>query len=428
MTMLWALIAKDLRRALRNPLPYLLNLALPLSITALVGMVFGGGGEGNRLGRIHFAVVDQDDSTLSRLLRGAVNQDKAAQYFDPVFLDRDEAMRQLNDNKLSAMLVIPENFTSNYLTGRNVELELVKNPAEQIHPAVLEELMDVLVTAMNAVSHNFLSEFPQWRRVANGDANYHEIAQLIDSSGGKIQAVRKFVLTPMVGFTSKDTNAAAKTSTEKSNDKSAEKPGPKFNLFGYLLSGMTAMFLLFLAGQGTSDLHHEIFRRTFERYHTMRERMLPFVGGKAVFTIVVVSIGALILLGGGGLIFHIKWQHPFAMALLTLAYICFATGLMSVQVALAPNQRVADALNNMTSMLFSTAGGVMVPPEQLPAFLRFHITPHLPTYWYATSMRQMGEGGTSWEWTAAKLILLAAIGLALAGFLFRRRFKEGIRA
>ncbi len=40
--MLRILLAKDLRRAWRNPLPWLINLIVPLAMTALIGLVFGG--------------------------------------------------------------------------------------------------------------------------------------------------------------------------------------------------------------------------------------------------------------------------------------------------------------------------------------------------------------------------------------------------
>ena len=40
--MLWTLLIKDLKRARHNPWPYLLNLALPLCITALRGYLTSG--------------------------------------------------------------------------------------------------------------------------------------------------------------------------------------------------------------------------------------------------------------------------------------------------------------------------------------------------------------------------------------------------
>ncbi len=415
--MLRALLAKDLRRAWRNPLPWLLNLALPLCITAVIGLVFGGGGDDNRLGRIKFAVVDEDKSALSKFLRGAADQEQAAKYLEPVFLERGPAMAQLNDAKLSAVLVIPEHFTSNYLTGHDARLELVKNPAEQIHPAVLEELLGVAATGLNALSRNFAAEFPAWRQVAEGDADYHEIAGLIEDSGNRIQGIKKYVFPPLIGYTN--------ASVESKPGPAAEKAGPKFNLFGYLLAGMAGMFLLLLANQGMTDLHRELALRTFERYNTMHTSLLPFIAGKALFSVVIVSIGAAILLGGGALVFHIAWPRPLELAALTVAYVCFATGLMSVMVALAADERRANALNNVISMVFSMAGGCMFPPEQLPAAMREHVTAYLPTYWYANTARQLWWSEASWTVAAVKLLGLGALCLGISAYLFRRRFSQG---
>src|SRR5258707_15520734 len=95
-----ALLAKDLRRAWRNPLPWLLNLALPLCITAVIGLVFGGkSGDKNQLGRIKFAVGDEDQSALSKLLPGGANQDKTGQYFEAVYLEGGAAPQQLKKFK-----------------------------------------------------------------------------------------------------------------------------------------------------------------------------------------------------------------------------------------------------------------------------------------------------------------------------------------
>src|ERR1043166_5769320 len=105
-SMLRVLLAKDLRRAWRNPLPWLINLALPLCITALVGLAFGSGSDNGSLGRIRVAIVDDDDSLLTGFLRGAANQGEGGKYLEPVLLDRAAALRQIDDNKLSAVLVI----------------------------------------------------------------------------------------------------------------------------------------------------------------------------------------------------------------------------------------------------------------------------------------------------------------------------------
>ncbi len=441
--MLRALIAKDLRRALRNPLPWLLNLALPLCITAMVGFVFGDRDEDTQLGRIHFAIVDEDHDTFSQFLRRGISNGKATNYFDPVYLSREDAMRQLNDSELSAVLVIPANFTANYFNGEAVTLELVKNPAEQIYPAALEETLGVLVAGMNAVSRNLLDDAPTWRRVANGKAIDLEFSLLFQSSRNKFRAASACLFPPLVSL-SHDTRPADPASdareahagkpTSSGHDSHPAKPAaekevhPKFNIFAYMLLGMTAMFLLLLANRGIADLHREVVRRTFERYRTVRERVFPFMAGKALFTAVITGIGAVILVGGGGLIFHVHWPRPVQFAIVTAAYVCFATGLTSLLAVIVHNEKHADALNNVVAMGLAIGGGCMFPAEQLPAALRNHITPLLPTHWYAATARELWWSSGSWWLAAIKLIAVAAVCLVLASYFLRRRFLKGDRA
>src|SRR5438128_8793679 len=70
------LLWKDLRRAWRNPVGWLVFLAVPLVITGLIGAIFGPKSNTSALGRIRFAVVDEDDSVLTKFLRGGLSQDK----------------------------------------------------------------------------------------------------------------------------------------------------------------------------------------------------------------------------------------------------------------------------------------------------------------------------------------------------------------
>jgi ABC-2 type transport system permease protein len=419
--MLRVLLAKDLRRAWRNPLPWLINLAIPLCITGLIGLSFGGKSDSGALGRIRFALVDEDKTVLSDFLRGAANQGEGAKYLEPVFLDREAAMRQINNNKISAVLIIPEHFTRNYLTGRApVSLELIKNPAESIHPAVLEELLGVVVTSLNALARNFQSELPEWQAVIEGNEDYHKVVSiLIERAGDKLQIAKKHINPPLVSY-----------GKEVSGGKSKSKSGPSFNLFAYLLTGMAAMFLLFLASNAMTDLHRELQQRTFERYHTFHQRLFPFMAGKVVFTVVLLLLCSVIMFGGGGLIFRIQWQQPVPMMALILGYACFAAALAATLVALVPDERHAGVLNNITGMALALVGGCAFPPQQLPAFLREHISPLLPTYWFAETVRNLEAGGTNVSWMLVSL-KLAGSGLVLIGLaalLLRRRFKTGLHA
>ncbi len=80
--MIRVLLTKDLRRARRNPTPWLVHLAMPLLITALIGLSFGRGSGGGGMGRIKLALVDEDDSMLTRFLRGALTQREAGKHLE----------------------------------------------------------------------------------------------------------------------------------------------------------------------------------------------------------------------------------------------------------------------------------------------------------------------------------------------------------
>ncbi|MFZ0826121.1 MAG: ABC transporter permease [Verrucomicrobiia bacterium] len=445
--MLRVLLAKDLRRAWRNPLPWLINLLVPLAMTALIGLVFGGHSDNGALGRIRFAVVDEDKSLLSDFLRGSANQNQGGKYLEPVFMEREDALREINANKISAVLIIPTNFMHNYLLGSEaVSLELIKNPAESIHPAVLEEMLGAVVTGLNAISRNFQSEFPDWQAVLEGKQDYHQVSRLIDRAGDKLKAAKNYVYPPLVSYEKEEPVDESKSVESKSGmtnsvvsgsgtskGASARAGGSKIDstnsVFAFLLVGMSAMFLLFIASNAMSDLYRELRQRTFERYQTLRESLVPFLAGKVVFAVATLLLCSGMLLGGGGLIFRIHWQHPLALMALAAGYAGFAAAFFALLVAVMPDERRAAVLNNMAGMALGLAGGCAFPANQLPAFLREQVTPWMPSYWFVDAARNLQYGSThvAWGWVTLKLALLSVGLILLAALLFRRRFKMGLR-
>ena len=130
------------------------------------------------------------------------------------------------------------------------------------------------------------------------------------------------------------------------------------------------------------------------------------------------------------MIFRIHWQHPLALTALAAGYACFVAALFALLVALMPDERRAAVLNNLAGMALGLAGGCAFPANQLPAFLREHVTPLMPSYWFVDTARNLQFGGenVAWGLVALKLVLLGVVLLALAAVLIRRRFKMGLRA
>ncbi len=417
MRLLGLLLRKDLARAWRNPLPWLINLLIPVCIAGLLGAAFGGRSGGEVLGRIRFAVVDEDKSALMDFLKGAMNQREAGEHLEPVFLERAEAMSELEAGRLSAVLVLPEGFMRNYLTGEAVvRLELVKNPSQAWHPAVLEEVLGVAVTALNTLRRTVGAELGQWLPVFEGEADHRRLAELIVQVGDKFERVSRYVDPPLLQPETEERLAAG-------------EGGRGVNLFAYMLVGLVAMFMLFVAATSLIDVLREQANGTLARYHTLRDSLVPFLASKVASAWVILLCGCAVTLGGGGLVFRMTWQRPGALVWLGAAYCLFACGFMALVVALARTQQRADVVCNLTGMVLGLAGGCAFPVQQLPAFIREHISPWMPPYWFAEAVRNLefGDGSTSWVGWG---LLMGGLGLGLMGvaaWMLRRRLEAGVR-
>jgi ABC-type multidrug transport system permease subunit len=344
-------------------------------------------------------------------------------------MERDAALHEINAGNISAVLIIPTNFVRHYLSRQPTGLELIKNPAESVNPAVLEELFGAAVTGLNAISYNFSSDFADVRSLVDSGTEYHKVLFSIEYDAVKemtAKEYKKFINPPLVSYEKE--SPPDKPAGKAPAKLAASAGGDTTGIFAYLLVGFSAMFLLFIAGTANSDLYRELRQHTFERYQTLRDSLAPFLLGKALFAMVLLLLCSAMMLGGGGLIFRIHWRQPLALTTLTLGYACFMAALFALFVALITDERRAAVLNNLAAMALGLAGGTF-PPQSLPAFLRYHITPMLPSAWFMAAARDLQDGTTvAWGWVAFKLAALGAGLLALAAIILKRRFQAGLRA
>lgn len=417
--MLRILLAKDLRRAVRNPARWLVFLAVPLVITGLLGAALGGANRGGPPGRIKLALVDEDGSPVTGFLRGALSQGRAGEFFEPQFLSRSNALVELTADRLAAAVVIPAGFTAALLDGHSpTTLEVIKNPAQQFHPVIVEEMVAALVTGLNAIARNFGDELAAWRRLFADDRSPTpaEIARLVERTGNRLQGLGTSLFPPRVWYQEK---AAA----------TADAPPANFNLFAFLLPGLASMFLLFLADNALRDLFREQQAHTLARFATLHTRAWPMVASKVALALVILLLGAVVLLGGGALLFGITWARPAELAVVTLAYALSGAGIGAALAALAGSERRAEVLNTAVVMGLALAGGSAFPSNSLPTFLRESVTPLLPNAWFIEAVRTLQFGGeAAWTLASLKLTALGVVLIAFAAWRLGRQLEQGVHA
>ena len=449
MKTLGILIAKDFRRTVRNPWPWILNLALPLAITALVGFAFGPRGDDDsiKIARIKVAVVDEDQSIVTSVFRSLLTEQRSIEHLDPIFVQRAEALRMLHENQISAILAFPTNFGSNYIRGATgLKLEVIKNPAQSFMPAIVEELGAVTVSGLNAISRNLNSEFPKIRAATTNAESSERIADIVKRVGDRLKNLSAYIDPPLVSYEKfesyqkpaiVETNATTVSANETSSSPpppSVQTPKPKssvFNIFAYILPGMASAFLLFIADQSMRDFHREVRMKTLDRQRTVGAGAGMFVIGKILFTALTVAIAAGILFCGGALTFRIHWNHPGLLALACLGYSLFAAGLMAALSALAPSERRVDVLNSMLLFGIAFLGGSYLPADNFPRFMREHVSTLMPNYWLIESMRALQRSDPNYIAPLIVVLKLTIAG-AILGFIsaviIERRLTSGVRA
>jgi len=131
-TAIRALIRNDIRLYFADRRAVVVGVLVPILIAAFFGYIFGGTGRSEDQGRIPIAVVDEDQSSVSR----AITADLAA---DPLLqvsaLDRAAAREQVKSGKQNAAAVFPQGFgeqtTRSLFSGANKpQVELLVDPSQ----------------------------------------------------------------------------------------------------------------------------------------------------------------------------------------------------------------------------------------------------------------------------------------------------------
>ena len=123
-----AIVRRDLVRYLRNPVRTAMLFAVPLMLSGIFALVFGGGGVEQI--SIKVLLFDEDGSLLSKLLEGAGGFSEADQRIEVVPVG-EEGYEMMERGEASALIHLPKGFSSDYLAGRP---EVDREGAEQSLP------------------------------------------------------------------------------------------------------------------------------------------------------------------------------------------------------------------------------------------------------------------------------------------------------
>jgi ABC-2 type transport system permease protein len=142
-TAIRSLIRNDMRLYFTDRRAVIVGVLVPILIAAFFGYIFSGSGQSKDQGKIPIAIVDEDQSNVSRAITADLATDPLLQVSA---LDRDAAREQVKSGKQNAAAVFPQGFgeqtTKSLFSGANKpQVELLVDPSQSTGARLIEGLL-----------------------------------------------------------------------------------------------------------------------------------------------------------------------------------------------------------------------------------------------------------------------------------------------
>lgn len=431
MTALVALIRKDLILYFSNKRALLITLAAPIAIAAFFGSLFGGSKDSER-SKIPIAIVDLDQSTVSKAIADSMTKDAT---FEVRPLDANAASDAVRRGKLRAVVTIPAHFGDEapralFSARQKPVLDIEYDPSHAIELQVVEGLLTehvmegVTRVAFSGGTGNVTSDaradIEQSTRLAPGTRR--DLIALFDSVD-RVRAdpgVRSSATgAPSSGGPSLQMPYSTKETAAKSND------AANYNAYSHSFAGMGVQFILFMG----IDLGIKLL--TMRRMGLwQRLRAAPL--SRAFLLASQVGSGAIIaallfaaIFAAGMIVFGVRVDGSVAGFVgLIIAFACMTAAFGLFIAALGKSPEATRGLAIFATLVLVMLGGAWVPSFVFPAWLQT-VSLVMPTRWAIDGFDAVTWRGLGFE--AARLpivVLFAFTALFAAIAVWRFRWDE----
>ena len=154
--------------------------------------------------KAHLLIADEDQSLVSSLVATAFQQGPMTNVIEVELVTREQGDEQINAGGASGLLIIPAGFGEAVIKREETTLTLLKNPSQQILPAILEESTQLLADAvfyLQEILGDELALIESALPTFGGDPAVFTNLQVADSSvalNEKISKISQFLFPPIL--------------------------------------------------------------------------------------------------------------------------------------------------------------------------------------------------------------------------------------
>ena len=385
---IFAMIRKDLQLFLTDRRAVIMSLVAPIAIASFFGAIFSGAQSGETA-RIPIAIVDQDNSAVSKGIITGVQTDKNLAVTTP---SADAARAGVKKGDLTVAVIIPPGFgdaagRAFFSATAKPELTLLYDPSHGPELGLVRGVMTEHV--MQSVSAEMFTG-DQGRKLVD------ETLQQLDASGvtglnssqqsmlrDLLQSARKFY-TDANTTTSAPAQGAPRGFTlpyTLAEEAMTSGDNVAYNGYAHSFAGMAIQFLLFASIDLGTGILLERQRGLWKRLRSAPLSRLSLLLGKAASGTLISLITLVVSFAFAIIVFKVRIHGSllgFAGVAVATAVMASTFGLLIAALGKTPGGTRGIAI--LAVLLMVMLGGAWVPSFIFPAWLQ-RLTVVVPARW-----------------------------------------------
>jgi ABC-2 type transport system permease protein len=391
----------ELLLLLKDRMAVIWMVVLPLGMTLIGGLVFGGLGGGSEAVMIDLPVVDQDGGEMAALVLDILSQTGNLNL--ETVHDEETARELVAGGDRAGAVVIPPGFSTATMSGQSTALELIVVPGGQTAP-LLEGMVRGVTSAFSNVQATVEVAISEVQRATGStDLDYEGIA------GRAVATALERLHDPPV--------RAQVTSVGGAEE--------SFDVSNQIVPGYAVMFAMFTVLSAAGGILEEKERGTFKRLLISPIPRWSLLGGKLMAQFLV-GVGQIMLMFiFGMLVFRVNLgSSALGLLLVTLAMCWATTSLGILLVAVIRSRKQIHPVTTLIILGSSAIGGSWYPLFMMPKWLQ-QVARITLVAWAMEGYNRLMilGGGLADVWVdIGVLVLYGAICFAIGLKLFR--FKE----
>lgn len=299
---------KDVKQSFRSFLAVAMMFVVPVLITGLFALLFGGPGEDDS---VNFElpvtpvwIVNQDEGELGQIMVDVWQSEDFASLLDvTVVTDPDEARSAVENQQADAAVIIPADLTASlYSAGGHTEVEIYQDPTLTLGPGIVTTLVSQFVDGFSGAT------------IAVGVIN-----QQLADAGVVLSPEQSMGIVGQYQVALEVYSTGDGPLTVETPSGEIQTNGEVGSMLAMVMGGMLIFYSYFTGTLSANSLLTEEDNQTLARMLSTATSSVEVIGGKLLAGGMMAFVQIAVLLTFGRLVFGIHWGELWLLALFTLA-------------------------------------------------------------------------------------------------------------